>query len=228
MFFPILFLPQKPVSRRFLYQKRPNKIRTKANASYNSHPIMRIFAPYRILSNFPVNNQALFCYNSPTMALKSAYSDISIDKIFAELQKTLGQHGAKQISYDYGDDGRVQGVQFVIKVNDRFLPVRLPARVEKAQAVLKRQWDAGIISHKRAKEKTYGDEQAYRVAWKNILEWTQAQMALIEIEMAKLEEIFLPYMVDRSGKTYFETLEKRQFQLESGDTVEDAEVIHVG
>jgi hypothetical protein len=94
-----------------------------------------------------------------SMALKNAYSDISIDKIFAELQKTLGQHGAKQISYDYDDDGKVHGVQFVIKVNNnRFIPVRLPARVEKAQAVLKRQWDAGIISHKFGKDKAYGDE----------------------------------------------------------------------
>jgi hypothetical protein len=150
------------------------------------------------------------------MALKNAYSDTNIDKIFAELQRILGQHGAKQISYDYGDDGQVHGVQFVIKVKERFIPVKLPARVEKAQAVLKRQWDAGIISHKVGKEKAYGDEQAYRVAWKNILEWVQAQMALIEIEMVKLEEIFLPYMVDRSGKTYFETLEQNQFQLESG------------
>src|SRR5947209_1169218 len=95
------------------------------------------------------------CYNLNHMALKNAHSDIPIDKIFAELQKTLGQHGAKQISYDYDDDGRVQSVQFVIKANARFIPVKLPARVEKAQAVLKRQWDAGIISHKRGKEKTY-------------------------------------------------------------------------
>jgi hypothetical protein len=156
------------------------------------------------------------------MALKNAYSDTNIDKIFAELQRTLGQHGAKQISYDYGDDGQMHGVQFVIKAgNDRFIPVRLPARVEKAQAVLKRQWDAGIISHKVGKEKAYGDEQAYRVAWKNILEWTQAQMALLEIEMVKLEEIFLPYMVDRKGKTYFERIEEKHFQLESGDSQED-------
>ena len=153
------------------------------------------------------------------MALKNAHSDISIDNIFAELQKTLAQHGAKQISYDYGDDGRVHAAQFVIKVqNNRFIPIRLPARVEKAQAVLKRQWDAGIISHKRGKEKTYGEEQAYRVAWKKILEWGQAQMALLEIEMVQLEEIFLPYMITRTGETFFEAAQKKNYQqLESGE-----------
>jgi hypothetical protein len=81
--------------------------------------------------------------------------------------------------------------------NDHFIPIKLPARVEKAQAVLKKQWDEGAISHKRGKEHTYGYEQAYRVAWRNILDWVQAQMALLEIGMAKIEEVFLPYMDQR-------------------------------
>jgi len=161
------------------------------------------------------------------MAIKNYSADIAINEIFSELQETLGKHGAKQISFDYDNDGRIQSVQFVIKANDRFIPVRLPARVEKAQTVLKRQWEAGIISHKRGKEKTYGYEQAYRVAWRNILDWVQAQMALIEIEMTKLEEVFLPYMVAKSGKTYFETLEHNQFQLESGNNAQEGDVIRL-
>jgi hypothetical protein len=83
------------------------------------------------------------------MPIKNYTSDKPIEKIFAELQQTLGMHGAKQISFDYGDDGKVHGVQFVIKVKDRFIPVKLPARVEQAQAILKQQWDTGTISHKR-------------------------------------------------------------------------------
>jgi len=79
------------------------------------------------------------------MAIKNYSADIAINEIFSELQETLGKHGAKQISFDYDNDGRIQSVQFVIKANVRFIPVRLPARVAKAQAVLKRQWEAGII-----------------------------------------------------------------------------------
>ena len=150
------------------------------------------------------------------MAIKNYTSDKPIDRIFAELQQTLGTHGAKQISFDYGDDGKVHGVQFVIKVNDRFIPVKLPARVEKAQTVLKKQWEEGVISHKRGKEHTYGYEQAYRVAWRNVLDWVQAQMALLEIGMAKIEEVFLPYMVNSTGETFFERMEQRGFLLESG------------
>lgn len=150
------------------------------------------------------------------MPIKNYTSDKPIDRIFAELQQTLGTHGAKQISFDYGDDGKVHGIHFVIKVKDRFIPIKLPARVEQAQAVLKKQWDEGNISHHRGKKNTYGFEQAYRVAWRNILDWVQAQMALLEIGMAKMEEIFLPYMLDRQGVTFFERMEQRQFLLEGG------------
>jgi hypothetical protein len=151
------------------------------------------------------------------MAIKNYASEIPIDRIFAELQQTLGTHGAKHISFEYGDDGKVQGLAFTIKVNDRFIPIKLPARVEKAQAVLKKQWEDGVISHKRGKENTYGNEQAYRVAWRNILDWVLAQMALLEIGMAKMEEVFLPYMQDRDGVTFFERMEQRGFLLGDGN-----------
>ena len=153
------------------------------------------------------------------MAIKNYTADKPIDRIFAELQQTLATHGAKQISFDYGDDGKVHGIQFVIKVHDRFIPVKLPARVEQAQAVLKKQFEEGIISHKRGRENTYGYEQAYRVAWRNILDWVLAQMALLEIGMAKMEEVFLPYMQDRDGVTFFERMEERGFLLGDGKQV---------
>jgi hypothetical protein len=149
------------------------------------------------------------------MAIKNYTSDKPIDRIFAELQQTLGTHGAKHISFEYGDDGKVQGLAFTIKVNDRFIPIKLPARVEKAQAVLKRQYENGEIkSH--IGTKVYSYDQAYRVAWRNILDWVLAQMALLEIGMAKMEEVFLPYMQDRDGVTFFERMEERGFLLGDG------------
>ena len=154
------------------------------------------------------------------MAIKNYTSDKPIDRIFAELQQTLVAHGAKHISFEYGDDGKVHGITFTIKVNDRFIPIKLPARVEKAQAVLKKQFAEGIISHKRGRENTYGYEQAYRVAWRNILDWVQAQMALLEIDMAKMEEVFLPYMQDNTGVTFFERMEQQGFLLDSGKSQE--------
>jgi hypothetical protein len=47
-------------------------------------------------------------------------------------------------------------------------------------------------------------------------------MAMLDTEMVKLEEIFLPYMT-KDGQTYFELLEDRGFMLPSG--AEEGKVI---
>ena len=55
--------------------------------------------------------------------------------------------------------------------------------------------------------------QARRTAWANIRDWLDAQMALIETGQVKLEEVFLPYMTDTTGKTLYERIQERNFKL---------------
>ncbi len=142
-------------------------------------------------------------------AVKNYSSSIPINRIFDKLQKTLVEHGARHIVFDYGDDGKIYGMTFVIETAGRTIPIKLPARVDKAQALLKRQYNEGLIKTRKVLE----PEQAYRVAWRNILDWVTAQMALLDIEMARIEEIFLPYMADQMGRTFFEKMEDRGFLL---------------
>jgi len=135
------------------------------------------------------------------MALKNAYSKMPINRIFDRLQKTLAEHGAKQILFEYGDDGKVYGLTFIVKLKERFLPIKLPARISNVKQCLLNQ---GF---------SYKDEQVYRIAWRNILDWIEAQMAFIDTEQTKLEEIFLPHMTDRTGRTFFEKMKDNQFLL---------------
>jgi hypothetical protein len=156
------------------------------------------------------------------MAIKNYTSDIPINRIFQRIQDSLAQHGARQISFDYEGDGKVHGVFFTILLDEKKLQVKLPARVDKALIVLQKQYSHGLMRDRKTSaifrrgNKNEMDEQAYRVAWRNILDWVEAQMAILEIEMAKIEEIFLPYMVNSSGETLFERIEQRGFLLESG------------
>jgi hypothetical protein len=43
--------------------------------------------------------------------------------------------------------------------------------------------------------------------------WLEAQITLINLEQAKLEEVFLPYLIMPGHKTLFETMEHNQFLL---------------
>jgi hypothetical protein len=139
------------------------------------------------------------------MPLKNYRSAMPIQRIFERLQHVLIKHGARQIMFEYDGAGNAIGMTFVVALPQRTMPIRLPARMEKVKRVLQQQ---GI---------RVDDEQIYRIAWRNILDWVEAQLALIETEMVRLEEVFLPYMATPSGQTYFDILQQRGFLLPNGD-----------
>lgn len=139
------------------------------------------------------------------MALKNAYSKINIQNLFNGLQKTLATHGAKTIIFDYGQDGLIHGISFTIQFRDRFLPIKIPARIEQVGKVLENQ---GF---------RYTPEQIYRVAWRNVNDWVDAQMAMLDSEMVQMEEIFLPYIMIGKNKTLYQQYVDTNFQLSSGE-----------
>jgi hypothetical protein len=147
------------------------------------------------------------------MPLSNYTSSMPINRIFDNIQKMLVSRGAKQIMFDY-DDGLATGIMFTIQSPKGLLPIKLPVRIEKIKQVF---MNDGI---------RYKDElQPYRTGWKNIHDWIKAQLAMLDTEMVKLEEIFLPYMTNQEGKTYFEVMEGRNFALPTGES-ETGEVIN--
>lgn len=148
--------------------------------------------------------------------IKNARSEIDMGRLCTQLEQTLASHGAQQIRMDYDEQGLRRAVFFSLDYHGRPISVKLPARVEQAQAVLKRQYDANLGSLRKMGTKAYSYEHAYRVAWRNIVDWVEAQMALLELELAKMEEVFFPYITSRSGQTMFEQAEAQQLLLGDG------------
>lgn len=143
--------------------------------------------------------------------LKNYASTSALPNIFNAIEKTLASHGAKQIIRDYDNNGRIAAISFVVPTSKGDLGIRLPARFDQVERIFKEQ---GL---------RYKPEQPYRTAWATIRDWVDAQMALIDWEMVKPEEVFLPYAVHRSGKTFFEVMESNNFQLGSGS--EEGEIV---
>jgi hypothetical protein len=94
-------------------------------------------------------------------------------------------------------------------LNNKELPFRLPVKAEKVYQAL---W-----GEKQECEQTRYSEgwqqQADRIAWRICKTWLEAQITLINLEQAKLEEVFLPYLIMPGNKTLFETMEHNQFLL---------------
>ena len=146
-------------------------------------------------------NKGLFTYTTK----------VEPGKTINEIQDILAGHGAKAIMTNYTDDGKVESLSFSILIDGQERAVRLPCDPVPVYKVLKRQYDERKIP------RTFVDEhQALRVAWRIVLYWVTAQMAILETQMVKMEQIFLPYMVMRSGKTLFEDMVKTGFKLLGG------------
>lgn len=138
---------------------------------------------------------------------------------FDKIQKILISHKAKSIMFDYDEAGKIKKLNFLIDIKGVDVAFQLPARVEKVEAIfLQNKKDKAKYQWDRDRVVLSDDErqQSYRTAWANIRDWLDAQMALIDTEQVKLEEVFLPYAVDKQGKTYFEVIDSQGFNLESG------------
>jgi hypothetical protein len=137
--------------------------------------------------------------------LKNMYSEIGVERIFEVIRNCLTSHNAKQIVFEYNETGRVKMIIFSLEIAGVLHGFKLPARVDHVERILYPNHASSLTQTQK--------EQAYRTAWANIRDWITAQMALIDTQMVKPEEVFLPYMVARDGRTYYEVLEQQQFLL---------------
>jgi hypothetical protein len=135
-------------------------------------------------------------YSTTVTALKS----------IGEIQGILVAHGAKHILMDY-DQAEPTGIAFITSTPHGDIPFRLPANIDRVQAVLNKQRIRSQVSR----------EFATRVAWRILKDWTRAQMAILDTEMVSIDQVFLPYMqVGEGGKTLYEVMLDHHLQLPGG------------
>lgn len=146
------------------------------------------------------------------MPLLKYTTTIDALKTVGEIQGILVAHGAKSILMDYDNDGSVEALAFKITTAYGDIGFRLPINADAVLRILERGWQ------NRQVPRTYvNKEQAVRVAWRILKDWVAAQAAIIETEMVKMEEVFLPYMIAGDGRTLYQTLENKGFLLTRGD-----------
>ncbi len=142
--------------------------------------------------------------------IKNFSTIINPEKTIAEIEKMLAVYGATKIIKQYNDEGNPILLAFMIQTSRGEMPIKLPINIEGVQSAFKKQ-----VSEKKL-PKSYWDnkEQATRTGWRIIKDWLDAQLTLINLEMVKIEEIFLPYIYDMiSDKTMYEVIEEKGFNF---------------
>ena len=138
------------------------------------------------------------------MPIKKYTTTIKASKTIGEIQEILASRGARQIMIDY-QDGRANRVCFTIDTPIGLQAVVLPVQPDRVLAVLKR--DGVKADYTRAEN----------VAWRIAKDWLVDQLAILDTEMVTIDQVLLPYFVDRSGRSVYELYGSGQLMIAGGD-----------
>lgn len=128
---------------------------------------------------------------------------IDAAKTAAEITSLLVQAGAHQLMMEYDDNKEISGLRFALKMKDRSFVCVLPARVDPIFKIINGRRKSSYDRTQKAVDDRF---QARRVAWRQLLRWVQAQLAMIDAGMVQSAEVFLPYIEVEPGVTMFERI----------------------
>lgn len=132
-------------------------------------------------------------------------TEISAEKTAGEILQELVKARATQVNTEY-KDAQIIGLRWVMPVSGQEAVFAMPARVEPVYKILR----ARVRGYFGPAAETQMRAKARRVAWRQLLRWVQAQMALIETGMVKPQEAFFAYVqVPWSDQSMFELFESR-------------------
>lgn len=144
------------------------------------------------------------------MSLLNYSTKISPEQTISEIQKLLVKFDVTGMLTDY--EGRqVKAVSFKINLDGKDILFRMPCNWRGVYEVLKHD---PKVPHSLTTE-----DQAIRVAWRIIKTWIEEQLAMVEVNMVTIPQVFLPYAVMKDDRTLSEHITQNpQFLL--GDRTE--------
>lgn len=136
---------------------------------------------------------------------------IAVARSVAEMQALLGRAGAAAVAVRY-EDKEPSALSFTLStpVGDRAFT--LPVNVAGVAKVL-----ADDPKVRRAGRSYLTPEHAAKVAWRVAKDWLEAQLAIIDANMATLDQVMLPYLHVDGDRTLYEAFQSRDLAaIEAG------------
>ncbi len=119
----------------------------------------------------------------------------------ASVTDMLVAAGSRQILTEYSGAGQAVGLRFRLDVNGIDVPFNLPVR---SDAIFKLLNDRRKTTKLKRDFAEHDQQQAVRVAWRQILRWVEAQLALVDTGIVSAAEVFMPYVEVLPGVTMWQ------------------------
>lgn len=124
------------------------------------------------------------------MPILNYTTTIDTNKTLGEIQRVLVRAGARQTAAEFDDQARPVGLAFAVETPEGMRRFALPANADGVYAALRRE---------KVPKRFQTVDQAHRVAWRILKDWVEAQMAIHEAGLARLDQIMMPYMLVGPG-----------------------------
>ncbi len=130
-----------------------------------------------------------------------------VEDTVLEIQKILSGFGVSAMLTEY-DGPQVAAVSFRIQVAGKATSFKLPCNWRAVQQIFKQKNANRVRRNGRLEDKMKEeDEHSQRVAWRIIKDWIEAQLAMVEVNMVTVPQVFLPYAIMADGRTLSEHIE---------------------
>lgn len=129
------------------------------------------------------------------MPILNYTTEVPVEKTASQIHALLVRAKADAVMNEY-KDGVLVSIAFRITTKHGVIQYKLPAHI---RGVL-----GAMNQNKKVPRSKVNMEQAARVGWRIVKDWIEAQLAMIESQMADVPEIFLPYAITATGQTVYE------------------------
>ena len=138
------------------------------------------------------------------MPILNYTTKIPPEKTVSEIQARLVKQGARQMNFDYNDDGILRALTFRIDIES--MPVYFSLTPDFVGVL-------NAMRNSNAPKSLLTIEQACRVAWRIEKDWLEAQLAKIESGLATPLQLLLPYAVTNDGSTFYQKITENGTKL---------------
>lgn len=136
------------------------------------------------------------------MALLNYTSKVPAERTISEIQALLSKHNVSAIMTEY-DGPHVAALSFKIEVSGKSMGFKLPCNWKSVYEIFTSKAGTRTIYDQKRAQRILDErkEQAIRTSWRIIKDWVEAQLALVEVNMVTVPQVFLPYMLMRDDRT---------------------------
>lgn len=146
-------------------------------------------------------------------------TSIPVERTVGECQAILARApGVSGVMVRY-EEGVPSGLAFSLNTPNGERGFTMPVNIDGVQTLLTKQSKVrGFQSHMKGGTQYFTSrEHAAKVAWRVVKDWLEAQLAIIDAQMASIDQVMLPYLVTDGGRTLYERFRDNDIRaLEGG------------